>query len=198
MYRGAVVRAITDHPELELVGEAVDGDEAIALVRELAPDVVLLDMQLPKRDGLEVLRTLTRENSPARVVFLSASVEARLVHVALTEGASGFLSKDANEREICEAAIAAARGENVLSPQLQSGLMNEVRQHALREQPALSPREREILALVSRGLTGVEIGNELHLSPTTVKSYMQRIYEKLGVNDRASAVADAIRRGILE
>lgn len=198
MYRGAVVRAICDHPDLELVGEAVDGEQALTMIQELAPDVALVDMQLPKRDGLEVLRALIRDGAHTRVVFLTAYAEPPVVHAALAAGASGYLSKDADENEICQAVLAAAKGETVLSPQLQSALLSQVRQQALREEPALSPREREILKLVSDGRTGTEIGRELHLSPTTVKSYMQRIYEKLGVNDRASAVAGAIRRGILE
>jgi len=118
------------------------------------------------------------------------------VHEAISRGAAGFLSKDSEESEICDAIIDVAAGRSVLSPALQSGVLEQIRQHAPTA-VQLSGRERELLELAVQGVAGPEIAARLNLSPNTVKTYWQRLYEKLGTSDRGSAIAEAMRRGLL-
>jgi two-component system nitrate/nitrite response regulator NarL len=194
--RGALARLVRDYDGLELVGEAGDGQQAIALIEARAPDVALVDVRMPGLDGLGLLRQLIADRSPVRVLLISGNDDSELAHEAIGQGAAGFLSKDAEEVEICEAIIAVAEGQSVLSQGLQSGVLELIRRRA-RDTVRVSERERELLALATEGLTTAEIAGRLHLSPNTVKTYWQRVYEKLGANDRASAVAEAIRRGIV-
>lgn len=196
MYRRSVAATITDHAELELVGEAADGRAAIESVRETKPDVALLDLRMPAMDGFEVLAVLRNAKEPTHVVFLSAFGDSATVHRALESGASGFLSKDADEREICEAVLRVARhDQTVVSPQLQQAVFDRIRQQGAGER--LSAREREILTGIAAGKPLAQLGQELSLSPATVKTYLHRAYDKLGVSDRAAAVAEAMRRGLL-
>ncbi len=199
VYRDGITRAVRDRPDLELVGEAGGGREALELIAEEAPDVALLDFRMPDLDGQAVLHALVRDRSPARVVFLSANTEPAIVFAALAAGATGYLSKDADRSAICDAVAAASRGETVLSPDLQTGLAGQIRLHAAQgDRVVLSPRELEVLALTAQGRSAPEIASQLFLAPTTVKSHLQNLYEKLGVSDRAAAVAEAMRRGLLE
>jgi two-component system nitrate/nitrite response regulator NarL len=132
------------------------------------------------------------------VVFLSAYVDSAVAYRALAEGAVGFLSKEASSEAVCDAITAAARGETVLSPEVQSGIADEIRLRSAPERLSLSARESEVLALIAEGLSAPDIGKRLHLSPATVKGHLQSLYEKLGVSERAAAVAEAMRRGLLE
>jgi two-component system nitrate/nitrite response regulator NarL len=195
--RGALARLVREHAGLELVGEAADGERALAMIHAITPDVALLDVRMPRLDGLGVLRRLRSEDTPVRVLLISGTDDSEIAHEAIRQGAAGFLSKDSEEDEICEAVIAVAEGRSVLSPALQSGVLDLIRERgggAVR----LSERERELLELAAEGLTTGEIAQRLYLSPNTVKTYWQRLYEKLGTGDRASAIAEAIRRGLLE
>jgi two-component system, NarL family, nitrate/nitrite response regulator NarL len=194
--RGALARLVSEHEALELVGEAGDGERAMAMVDDLAPDVALLDVRMPGLDGLAVLSRLRAAGSPVRVLLISGNDESEVAHEAIAQGAAGFLSKDAEEAEIGEAIIAVAEGRSVLSAALQSGLLDLIRTRA-RGTVQLSGRERELLELAAGGLNTNEIADRLFLSPNTVKTYWQRLYEKLGASDRASAMAEAIRRGLL-
>lgn len=199
MLREGVARSVRDRPDLVLVGEAGSGRQALELVRDERPDVALLDMRMPDIDGLTVLRTLGAEGSPTRVVFLSAFADGPTVYAALEAGAAGFLTKDADRQSICDALVAASRGETMLSPELQNELAAQIFARARAETGrALTARELEVLRLAARGRTGPEIARELFVSPTTVKSHLQNAYEKLGVSDRAAAVAEAMRRGLVE
>lgn len=194
--RGALARLVSEHEALELVGEAGDGERALAMVGDLAPDVALLDVRMPGLDGLALLSRLRAAGSSVRVLLISGNDESEVAHEAIAQGASGFLSKDAEEAEIGEAIIAVAEGRSVLSAALQSGLLDLIRTRA-RGTVQLSGRERELLELAASGLNTSEIAERLFLSPNTVKTYWQRLYEKLGASDRASAMAEAIRRGLL-
>lgn len=196
MYRRSLRAAIDDHADLELVGDAADGNQALDRVRELQPDVALLDLRMPGLDGFEVLTALREDERSSHVLFLSAFGDSATVHRALEAGASGFLSKDAEESEICEAILSVARdGQIVVSPQLQQAVFDRIRQQASGSR--LSAREKQILAGVAAGKSLAAIGEELSLSPATVKTYLHRAYEKLGVSDRAAAVAKAYQQGIL-
>jgi two-component system, NarL family, nitrate/nitrite response regulator NarL len=196
--RGALARLVREHKDLDLVGEAADGEQALEMIHELAPDVALLDVRMPLLDGLGLVRRLQADGAQARVLLLSGSDESEIAHEAISLGAAGFLSKDAEEREISDAIIAVANGRSVLSTAMQSGVLDLIRERAGRGGVQLSGRERELLELAAEGLTTVEIAKRLYLSPYTVKTYWQRLYEKLGTSDRASAMAEAIRRGLLQ
>ncbi len=198
LYRESVVRAVKDRPEFELVGEAADGRTVLEDIRRLGPDVAVLDYKMPELDGLQVLNAIQRDGLPTRVVLLSAFLEGAVVYQAVAAGAAAYLSKDADRARICDAIAAVARGETVLSPEAQAGIATEVRVRGRVERPALTGREHEILVLVAEGRAAPDIAGQLHLSPATVKGHLQAIYEKLGVSDRAAAVAEGMRRGLLE
>ncbi len=199
LYREGLARALSGRPDLELVGEAGDGRAALEMIHRLSPDVAVLDMSMPGLRGLEVVESLTRDGASTRVLVLSAAVESSLVYAAVAAGAAGYWSKDADRTAICDAIAAVARGERVLDPSLQSGVFAEI--HA-REvdvgRPVLTAREREILLLIAEGKTAPAIGKQLFLSTATVKTHLAHLYEKLGVGDRAAAVAEAMRRGLVE
>jgi two-component system nitrate/nitrite response regulator NarL len=196
LMRRALARLVREHSGLELVGEAGDGEQALAMLASIVADVALLDVRMPGLDGLAVLRRLRASNSPVRVLLLSGGEEGEIAHEALSLGAAGFLSKSCEEGEMCEAILAVAAGRSVLSVALPSGLVDLIERRG-GVPVRLSSRERELLMLATEGLTTGEIAERLCLSPNTVKTYWQRLYEKLGTSDRASAVAEAIRRGLL-
>ncbi|HWF73763.1 MAG TPA: response regulator transcription factor [Solirubrobacteraceae bacterium] len=194
--RRALARLITEHDSFELVGEATDGAEAAAMIEAVSPDVALLDVRMPKLDGLRLLQRLRTQAPSVRVLLISGYEDSAIVHEAISRGAAGFLLKDSEESEICAAITDVARGRAVLSLALQSGVLDQIRLRAP-EPLTLSARERELLELATEGITSAEIAKRLCLSPNTVKTYWQRLYEKLGASDRASAIAEAIRRGLL-
>jgi len=200
LYRDGVVRAIKATPELELVAEAADGREALTEINRLDPDVALVDMRMPELDGQQVLDAVKRDGLSTRVVLLSAQVDSETVYRVVAAGASGYLSKDSGAREICEAIGAVARGETVLASEIQSGLASQIQRHAQveNERPELSEREQQVLRQIAEGRSTREIGTELYLSPATVKNHLATLYDKLGVKERAAAVAEAMRRGLLE
>jgi two-component system, NarL family, nitrate/nitrite response regulator NarL len=153
---------------------------------------------MPSLRGLDILEALRRDGVATRVVLLSAHLESDTVYEAVAGGVAAYLSKAAAGDRICEAIAAVARGEVILPAEVQAGLASEIRLRSEPGRPALSPREREVLALIAEGLTAPAVGRELHLSTATVKSHLKTLYEKLGVSDRAAAVAEAMRRGLLE
>ena len=198
IYREGIVRAIKERPDLELVGEAGDGREALDAISARAPDVALIGSTLGGLSGEQVLNAVARDRLRTRVVMMAARPAPGQVYAALAGGAAGYLTKDANARELCDAIAAVARGGTVLSPELQAGVADEIRLRTPRERPLMSARERETLALIAEGLSASDIARALHLSTANVKTHLRHIYEKLGVSERAAAVAEAMRRGLLE
>jgi two-component system nitrate/nitrite response regulator NarL len=198
LYRDAVARAIRERPELELVGQARNGREALAAIGAAQPDVAVIDRTLTGLSGEQVLNAVARDGLRTRVVLIAAEADPCAVYAALAEGAAGYLTKDTDARELCDAISAVARGRTVLAPELQAGVAGEIRLRALHDRPVMSDRELETLTLIAEGLSAPEIGRALHLSTATVKTHLQHIYEKLGVSERAAAVAEAMRRGLLE
>lgn len=198
VYREGIVRAVKERPDLELVGEAGDGREALAEIKRLLPDVAVLDIRMPGLDGTQVLGALRRDGVGTEVLFLSAFMEPELAYATVAAGARGYLSKEAARQEICDAIITVARGGTALAPEVQAGLASAVRDREHTETPSLSPREQEVLRLIAEGLSAPEIGRRIHLSPATVKTHLHTLYEKLGVSERAAAVAEGMRRGLLE
>jgi two-component system nitrate/nitrite response regulator NarL len=199
LFRDGIERAVRERPDLELIATAADGREALARIRELAPEVAVLDLRLPGLDGLQVLNALTRDALATRVVFLSATGDAEVVYRAVQAGAAGYFRKEADRAAILDGIAAAARGDTAIEPTLQRVLIDQIRVHGRGEdRPVLSTREREVLTLMAEGLSAPQIAERLILALPTVKSHQARLYEKLGVSDRAAAVAHAMRRGLLE
>lgn len=198
VFQEAVARAITARSEFELIGTAGDGRTALEEIRALLPDVTILDQSLPEMDGVDVVRALDRDAVPTRIVMLSADDSSALVYEVVRLGVAGFLTKAATLTEICDTVGAVARGLTVLAPEVQTGLVSELRERQPRDPRLLTPREAEVLRLIADGLSGAEIGARLFISPSTVKTHVKNLLEKLGVNDRAAAVAEAMRRGLIE
>jgi len=198
IFRDGVVRALVASEDIEVVGEADDGAAALALIRDLVPDVALLDYRMPELDGAQVAAAVRNAELTTRVLLLSAHDESAIVYHALQEGAAGFLPKESTRAEIVRAVRECAQGRDVLPASLAAGLAGEVRRRSEPAGPTLSGREREVLALIAQGQSIPTIARELYLAPSTVKTHVQRLYDKLGVSDRAAAVAEAMRRGLLE
>jgi DNA-binding NarL/FixJ family response regulator len=186
-------------PEFEVLGEASDGAEAVRLALALAPDVILMDLRMPGMDGLTAITELGKRGSAARVLVLTTYDTDSHVLPAIEAGATGYLLKDAPRADLLRAVRAAARGEAVLSPSVAARLMSRFRAPgAGRPGPGpLSQRELEVLELVAAGTTNREAAARLFISEATVKTHLLNIYAKLGVSDRAAAVAEAFNRGLL-
>lgn len=198
MFRDGVVRALQSSGSIDVVAEVDDGTAALAAIREHRPAVALLDYRMPGMDGAEVAAAVHRGDLPTRVLLISAHDESAIVYRALQDGAAGFLPKESTRSELITAVLDCARGRDVVAPRLAAGLAGEIRRRAEPEGPALSPREREVLALIAAGSTIPAMAKELFLAPSTVKTHVQRLYEKLGVSDRGAAVAEAMRRKLLD
>ncbi len=198
LYNDAIGRAIKERPELELVAQAHDGREALDAIVATKPDVAVIDRSLEKLSGEQVLNAVGRDRLGTRVILIGGKPPSGHVYAAIANGAAGYLTTDTNARELCEAISAVARGEIVLGPALHTGLAGEIRMRRILDRPVLSDRENETLKLVAEGLSAPEIGKRLHLSTGTVKTHLEHLYEKLGVSERAAAVAEAMRRGLLE
>lgn len=184
----------TGDPRFEVLGEAADGAEAIAAAAKLTPDVILMDLRMPGVDGVAAIAALAERGVPSRVLVLTTYDTDSDVLPAIEAGATGYLLKDAPREELFRAVEAAARGQAVLSPAVATRLMGQMRQPA--SEP-LSQRELEVLGLIARGSTNREAAAQLFISEATVKTHLLHVYAKLGVNDRAAAVATAFERGYL-
>jgi two-component system, NarL family, nitrate/nitrite response regulator NarL len=198
LFRDAVARTIRQRAAFELVGEVADGRAALDAIVALRPDVAVLDLPLPRLDGDRVLRAVRRDGIPTRILFLCSGPSPDRAYRALEDGAAGLLTKDASADQLCEAIRAAARGETVLSGGVLTGVASEIRLRAGAGRIRLTERERSVLRLIADGRSLPEIARDLHLSHATVKTHVAHIYEKLGVSERAAAVAEAMRRDLLE
>ena len=180
-------------PEFSVVGESGSGEEAVDLVAELRPDVVLMDLRLPGIDGVAATNRIVAAGTARVLVLTTYDGDGDIVR-ALAAGATGYMLKDASRGELVEAVRRAASGETVLAPPVAARLVTRVRGPAA---PDLTSREVEVLRYVARGLSNPDIGRTLFISEATVKSHVTRIFEKLDVKDRTAAVTVAIARGIL-
>ncbi|TWD83944.1 LuxR family two component transcriptional regulator [Kribbella amoyensis] len=182
----------------EVVGEAGDGPEALVLAARTKPDVVLMDLRMPKLSGRELIRRLRDQQPGVRILVVTTFDDDADVLPALAEGATGYLLKDTPRAELRRAVQAAARGESVLSPTVAGVLANTTRTPKVEAATPLSRRELEVLDLVARGTTNREIAATLFITEATVKTHLLHLYAKLEVKDRAAAVAAALRAGLLD
>ena len=179
----------------EVVGEAADGPEALVVAMHTAPDVVLMDLRMPRMSGAEVIRRLREQTPGLHILVLTTFDDDADVLPAIEQGATGYLLKDTPRAELRRAVRAAARGETVLSPSVAGVLSNRARPPG---QGTLSRRELEVLGLVARGATNREIAAKLFITEATVKTHLLHLFGKLEVNDRAAAVATAYEIGLLK
>ena len=192
--RGGVVGWLAAQPDIDVVGEAGDGLEALAMVASLTPDVVLMDLRMPRMDGATATGRLAADHPAVRVLVLTTyDTDADIVR-AVEAGATGYLLKDTPLPQLADAVRAAARGETVLAPPVAARLVSRMRAPAA---DAPTARELEVLAGVARGLTNAEIGRQLFIGEATVKTHLLRVFAKLGVDDRTRAVLVAVERGLL-
>jgi two-component system nitrate/nitrite response regulator NarL len=155
-------------------------------------------MRMPELDGEQVLNAVVRDGLPTRVLFLSTHTESGMVFDLLARGAAGYLDKSSSAEQVCDAIAAAARGETVLSETIEGDVLQQIRIRAADVGTKLTPREQEVLGLVAEGQSAPDIAEQLHIEASTVKTHLQHTYEKLGVSGRSAAVAEGMRRGLLE
>jgi DNA-binding NarL/FixJ family response regulator len=188
-------------PDLRVVGESVDGAAAVADVRRLCPDVVLMDIKMPRLDGIDATRRIVASGSASRIVMLTTFDRSQLVYEALVAGASGFLLKDAPTEQLVGGVRAVARGEELLAPSITRRLVEEFTRPARGPGAAalsgLTDREQEVLVLLARGRSNAEIAAELVVGLQTVKTHVARVLTKLGVRDRVQAVVAAYESGLV-
>jgi len=190
--RGGLVELLSVADDLEVVGTAVDGAEAIELAEELRPDVVLMDISMPDVDGIRATGSILEARSETRVVMLTAFSDRDRVVAALDAGAIGYLLKDSEPREVLEAVRAAARGDAPLAPRAARQLLAA---RSEEQRADLSKREREVLALVAEGLPNKLIARRLEISEKTVKTHLTSVFQRIGVSDRTQAALWAQRQG---
>jgi DNA-binding NarL/FixJ family response regulator len=178
--------------DIEVVGEAADGAEALAAAERLAPDVVLIDLVMPNVDGIEAIRGLRERVPDARAIVLSSFVDDEKLFPAVRAGAAGYLLKDVQPRDLVEAIRTVHGGGALLHPRVASRVLEEL------VTDPLTPREREVLSLIGRGMANKVIARELSLSEKTVKAHVSSILAKLGVTDRTQAALYAVRAGLAE
>jgi DNA-binding NarL/FixJ family response regulator len=193
------LRGMLESDGMVVVGEAADGAQAVALVRELQPDVVVMDLNMGSSSGLEALGKVASGNPEVRVVVLTVSTDRGDVLRALAAGARGYLLKDAPANQFTTGVRQAAEGQIVLSSDVAGALQAHGCSgvQGVRDSAALTPRETEVLRLIADGVDNVSIGRELSISPHTVKRYVKNIFEKLGVHSRVQAAVHAVRVGLL-
>jgi DNA-binding NarL/FixJ family response regulator len=181
-----------------VVGEAGSGEEAVEQARELTPDIVFMDVRMPGMDGIEATRRIREASPDTKIILITIDESRGAISEAIQAGVSGYLLKDASPDALVDAARNAVEGNAVIHPQLTKTFIEEARSASDEPKAApLSKREREILQKVADGATTRQVATDLGISPHTVKTHLERIFEKLGANDRAQAVAIAIRTGIV-
>jgi DNA-binding NarL/FixJ family response regulator len=197
--REALQTLLSTMPDIEVVGSAGDGEQALALVAQSAPDVVLMDLRMPHVDGIEATRRIRAAHPETQVVVLTTYADEESILDALRAGAIGYLTKDAGRDHIRRAIEAAAAGQAVLDPAVQARLVEVARPRSAAQVPlpaGLTDREAEVLRLIASGMSNGEIATQLFLSEATVKTHVNHIFAKTGSRDRAQAIAYAHRHGI--
>ncbi|MCX4996377.1 response regulator transcription factor [Streptomyces longwoodensis] len=202
--REGIVMLLGLLPGIEVVGAAGDGEEAVRLVAEVAPDVVLMDLRMPRCDGVEATRRIRAEHPETQVVVLTTFADDDSLFPALRAGARGYLTKDAGGDEILRAVESVLSGDAGLSPSIQRRLLERLSEPAPTPAPppseppdGLTAREAEVLLLIAEGLSNHEIAQKLHVSTATVKTHINNLFAKIGIKDRAQAVRYAYGKGLV-
>ncbi|MER6076291.1 response regulator transcription factor, partial [Streptomyces sp. NPDC001817] len=198
IYRLGLVHALCSVESIDLIAEASCGKTALEKIRNLRPDVAILDLRMPELDAIQIARTIAGEGLPTKVIVISAITSGANAFEALRDGAVGYLTKDVEPTELGSAVLACSRGEVVCPPAVTTGLITEIRKQSAAQKDILTDRETQVLGMIAEGMSIPEIAKRIYLAPTTIKSHVKRIYEKLGVSNRGAVVAEAIRRGLLE
>lgn len=196
--RDGLRSALSTSDEIDIVGEATTGESAVDLVKEHAPDVVFMDVRMPGMSGLEATRVIHDIAPETKVILFTIEESHAAIADAIRAGVSGYLLKDVSAAELVQAARLALEGKAVIHPTLTRAFIEEVQYVEQRPETPLSRRESQILQRVAYGSTTKEVAHELGISAHTVKTHLERIFEKLGANDRAQAVAIALRRGLVD
>jgi DNA-binding NarL/FixJ family response regulator len=194
MLRQGLRRAL-ESEGIDVIGEAADGDEGVSVALDKRPDVVLMDVSMPRTDGIEATRRLLAAKSEMRVVMLTMHIDREVIDSALKAGAVGYVTKDSSINEVIEAIHLAANGDRAMSPRLAAAMLHEARRDT---DAIISTREEEVLQLVADGLGTNEIAERLFISQKTVKNHLASIYEKLNARDRTQAVLMAVKMGIVK
>jgi DNA-binding NarL/FixJ family response regulator len=194
IFRAGLQGLLSAQPDFQVVGEAANGREAVAVVRHASPDVLLVDLQMPELDGVNAIREIRAIAPATRILVLTTYDSDGDILRAVEAGATGYLLKDTPREELFKAIRATARGDSALSPSVASKLVGRARGPMDR---SLSAREIEVLTLVARGVSNKLIGKDLRISEATVKTHLLHIFDKLGVDDRTAAVTAAMERGML-
>ncbi len=198
MFAESLARLLSDEVGIDVLGLAATGSEALELACRLQPGVVLMDYQLPDRDGVAVTAEIKRREPRVMVVMLTGMTDDRILLDAIDAGCSGFLTKDRAAAEVAEAVRAAAAGEALISPALLARLLPKLNRTHREVGADLTEREREILAFLARGCSNKVIASELYLSVNTIRNYIQSVLKKLGAHSKLEAVATAVREGVIE
>lgn len=193
LVRSGLIQLLSSADDIELVGQAADGVEAVNLVQSTLPDVVLMDLSMPNMDGITATRLIHDQHPQVRVVALTSFAERKTVLDAIDAGAVGYILKDGEMEELLRATRAAARGESPLSPRAAQAVLSA---RGARTGPELTDREREVMELVVSRLTNREIAERLEISEKTVKTHLTRIYQRFGIENRTQAISWAQRIGL--
>jgi DNA-binding NarL/FixJ family response regulator len=200
MLREGLRRSLTEEG-FDIVGEAENGEQAVRMVEELQPDVVLMDVSMPEMDGVEATRLIGGSFTATQVIMLTMHADKEVLADAIRAGASGYLVKDCSTEEIADAIRMAMQGDTALSPQLAATMLDEVRRLDVpdipEEERVITKREEEVLQLIADGCSTPEVAEQLYISQKTVKNHLASIYQKLDARDRTQAVLQAVRRGIV-
>jgi DNA-binding NarL/FixJ family response regulator len=200
MLREGLRRSLTEEG-FEIVGEAENGEQAVRMVEELQPDVVLMDVSMPEMDGVEATRLIGGSFTATQVIMLTMHADKEVLADAIRAGASGYLVKDCSIEEIADAIRMAMQGDTALSPQLAATMLDEVRRLDVPDVPeedrVITKREEEVLQLIADGCSTPEVAEQLYISQKTVKNHLASIYQKLDARDRTQAVLQAVRMGIV-
>jgi two-component system NarL family response regulator len=205
LFRRGLELVLSEEPDIKVVGEAGDGVQAVTRVEELVPDIVLMDVRMPRASGIEAARAIRELLPDTKVIMLTVSEDEQDLYEAVKAGASGYLLKEVAIEELADAVRAVARGHSLVSPSMASKLLSEFNTLAKRAEerhrmllPRLTERELEVLRLVANGLSNREIANELYIAENTVKNHVRNILEKLHLHSRMEAVVFAMRENLLD
>ncbi|HEX2954551.1 MAG TPA: response regulator transcription factor [Bacillota bacterium] len=195
--RAGLKAILSGYPELEMVGEAADGDEAVQLMESLQPDLILMDIRMPRLNGVEAIRRIKATHRHVQMIILTTYDDDELILSGIQAGAQGYLLKDTPPDELVRAIQIVAGGGSLLPPNVAAKLIQRINQPIQNGQEILTERELEILKYMAKGLANKSIAGELSISENTVKTHIAKVFQKLGVNDRTEAVTTALQNGIL-